>query len=583
MWRRFKVFLPYFKEEWRGFLVISIALLIIDVLDLAPPRILGYFINNLTALTAGTSLIYWGTVLALLYVTATFIMGIFRRVMNRNSNNLAQVIANKIRRKYFIHLETLPPSFYNETRIGDLMSRATSDIEALQRFFGIGFILFLDMIINLIFIPAILWHLNRQLALYLMPVLPLVPFFVMKVGKIIHFRFEEVQKKMADLSAYAQEHISGIRIVKAYTQEENVLKGLAKQSREYYDQNMGLARWASLFHPTLLFSIGISSAIILLVGGHKVLSGVMKAGDLITFLLYIMHLMWPLMFLGLVINMFQQASASMERVQYILNIKPEIADGKETLDIQSIEGEIEFRNCSYSYNSNRVLNNISLKIRKGENLAIVGHVGCGKSTLVNLLPRMINPNEGEVFIDGIDVRKIPLKTLRKNIGFVPQEIYLFSTSIQENIRFGREDATEEEVLEAARISRLCNDLNELPDGYNTLLGERGVNLSGGQKQRVAIARGIILKPKILVLDDALSSVDADTEREILEGLKGVMRERTSIIISHRISAIKDADRIIVIENGSILEEGNHIELLKKNGIYARMYKKQQLEREIEGN
>ena len=583
MWRRFKVFLPYFKEEWRGFLSVTIALLIIDVVDLAPPWILGYFINNLTAIVGGAKIFYWGALLALLHVTATVIMGIFRRTMNRDFNNIAQVIANKIRRKYFIHLETLPPSFYNETRIGDLMSRATSDVEALQRFFGGGFILFLDMIFNLIFIPFILWHLNWRLALYLAPVLPLVPFFVMKVGKIIHFRFEEVQKKMADLSAYAQEHISGIRIVKAYTQEENVMKGLSKQSKDYYDHNVALSRWTSMFHPTLLFSIGISSAIILLVGGHKVLSGEMRTGDLITFLMYIMHLMWPLMFLGMIINMFQQASASMERIQYILNIKPEIANGPDTLDIKTIEGEIEFRNCSYAYNGNKVLNNINLKIHKNETLAIVGHVGCGKSTLVNLLPRMINPNEGEVYIDGIDVRKMPLKMLRQNIGFIPQEIYLFSTSIQENIRFGREEASDAEVLEAARISRLCNDLNELPDGYNTLLGEKGVNLSGGQKQRVAIARGIILKPKILVLDDALSSVDADTEREILIGLKEVMRERTSIVISHRISAIKDADRIIVLENGSIVEQGDHAALLKVNGIYARMYSKQQLEREIEEN
>lgn len=583
MWRRFKVFLPYFKEEWRGFLVITIALFIIDAVDLTPPLILGYFINNLKEVSGGAYIAYWGAVFALFYVTATYVMGIFRRIMNRNSGNIAQIISNKVRRKYFIHLETLPPSFYNETRIGDLMSRATSDVEMLQRFYSGGFILFLDVIFNLIFIPLILMKINWRLAIYIAPVLPLVPVFVMRVGNIIHRRFEEVQKKMADLSAYAQEHISGIRIVKAYTQEENVMKGLGKQSKEYYDRNIALSRWTSMFHPTLVFSIGIASAIILFVGGHKVLSGEMRTGDLVIFLMFINHLMWPLTFLGMIINIFQQASASMERIQHILNIKPEIADMPDTLDIKSFEGEVEFRNCSYSYNGNRVLNNINLKIHKGETLAIVGHVGCGKSTLVNLLPRMLNPNEGEVFIDGIDVRKIPLKTLRKNIGFVPQEIYLFSTSIQENIRFGREDAPEEEVLEAARISRLCNDLNELPDGYNTLLGERGVNLSGGQKQRVAIARGIILKPKILVLDDALSSVDADTEREILEGLKKVMRERTSIVISHRISAIKDSDRIIVIENGRIVEQGNHAELIKINGIYARMYKKQQLEREIEEN
>jgi ATP-binding cassette, subfamily B, multidrug efflux pump len=583
MWRRFKVFLPYFKEEWRGFLVVIIALFIIDAIDLTLPPILGYFINNLTEITQDMYVAYWGVVLALSYVSAIFFMGIFRRIMNRNSNNIAQVIANRIRRKYFMHLETLPSSFYNETRIGDLMSRATSDVEALQRFYGIGVILFFDVIFNLAFIPVILMKINWRLALYITPILPIVPFFVIRVGDIIHRRFEDVQKKMADLSAYTQEHISGIRIVKAYTQEDNVLKGLGKLSKEYLDQNVSLSRWTAMFHPTLMFAIGISSAVILLVGGHKVLGGEMRPGDLITFLMYINLIMWPLTFLGMIVNIFQQASASMERVQFILNTKPEIADGPDTLDISSIEGEIEFRNCSYAYNGNRVLNNINLKIRHGETLAIVGHVGCGKSTLVNLLPRMINPNEGEVFIDGIDVRKMPLRMLRQKIGFIPQEIYLFSTSIQENIRFGREEASDAEVLEAARISRLCNDFNELPDGYNTLLGEKGVNLSGGQKQRVAIARGVILKPKILVLDDALSSVDADTEREILIGLKEVMRERTSIVISHRISAIKDADRIIVLENGSIVEEGDHAALLKVNGIYARMYSKQQLEREIEEN
>jgi ATP-binding cassette subfamily B protein len=390
-----------------------------------------------------------------------------------------------------------------------------------------------------------------------------------------------VQKKMADVSAFAQEHISGIRVVKAYAQEEPVRQGFDKLSGEYMTENLKLARWMAVFFPTLITSVGIALSIILLVGGRKVLYGPMNLGDLLAFQFYMMRLMWPMMFLGWVINMIQQASASLKRIQHIMNTVPEIVDDNQTLDVRSIRGEIEFRNCNFSYNGTQVLRNLDLHVAEGETVAIVGHVGSGKSTLVSLLSRLINPNEGEVFIDGTDIRRIPLETLRTNIGFVPQEIFLFSTSIRGNITFGKEDAAEEDVLEAARVSRLCNDLDDFPGGYDTLLGEKGVNLSGGQKQRLAIARGIILKPSILILDDALSSVDADTEREILEGLREVMRERTSIVISHRLSSIVDADRIIVLENGTIREEGTHRELLEFDGIYARMYRVQQLEKELE--
>ncbi len=581
MWRRIKDFLPYFKTEKRAYGIILLALLVIDLVDLAPPLILGYYINNITGIVEGKAVIYLGVILALLYVGVVLVMGFFRRIMSRTAASTGQTIANKVRRKFFIHLETLPPSFYNKTKIGDLMSRATTDIEAMQKVFGFGFILLFDVAFNIILLPPLLFYLNWSLALYILPFLPAVPIFVVRVGEVIHRRFERVQKKMADISAFAQEHVSGVRVVKAYAQEPAVRKGFDKLSNEYAEENIKLARWTAMFFPMLLMSIGIASSIIIIVGGNKVLSGEMQLGHLIAYLLLMMRLMRPMMFLGWVINLLQRGSASMKRIKRILDTKPDIEDTDETLDIEGIEGEIEFRNCSFSYNGTRVLKNINLKITNGETVAIVGHVGSGKSTLVNLLARLVNPNEGEVFIDGTDIRKIPLSTLRTNIGFVPQEIFLFSTSIIENIRFGREEVAEEDVIEAANISRLCNDLNELPDGYETLLGEKGVNLSGGQKQRVAIARGVILNPKILILDDALSSVDADTEREILKGLKGVMRDRTSIVISHRLSSIKDADRIIVLENGCILEQGPHRELMRLDGIYARMYRVQQLEKELE--
>ena len=581
MWQRIKDFWPYFRSEKRAYGIILLALLVVDVVDLAPPLIVGYYINNITSMVEGRPVVYVGILMALFYVGSVVVMAVFRRVMSRTASNTGQVIANEVRREFFAHLQTLPPSFYNETKVGDLMSRATTDIEAMQRVFGMGFILMFDVVFNIILLPPFLFYLNWKLAFYILPILPFVPIFVFRVGEIIHRRFERVQKKMGDISAFAQEHISGVRVVKAYAQEGAVKGRFDKLSREYASENIKLARWWAMFFPTLLLSVGIALSVILLVGGIKVLNGEMTLGDLVAFQLFMMRLMWPMMFLGWVINIFQRGSASMKRINRILDTGTDIEDNDETLDIRSIEGEIEFRNCSFSYNGNQVLKNISLKVRNGETVAVIGHVGSGKSTLVNLLPRLINPDDGEVFIDGIDIKKIPLKTLRTNIGFVPQEIFLFSTSIRENVTFGREDATEEEVVEANRVSRLCNDLDELPNGYDTLLGEKGVNLSGGQKQRVAIARGVILKPKILILDDALSSVDADTEREILLELKEVMRDRTSIVISHRLSSIRDADRIVVLENGSIAEEGTHDELLGLNGIYARMYSKQQLERELE--
>ncbi len=578
MRKKLELFLEYIKKYKKFFIIGFVVLLVIDILDLAPPLIVKFFIDYIS--TGGrevSNIVYYAS----MFVFVTVMMGICRYAMSMIFGRTSHRIVNGIRKKLYLHMQTLSTSFYNRTRIGDIMSRATNDLRAVRMVYGRAILFTIDVILNLLFIPPILFALNWKLALCAIATMPLLPVFVNKIGNVVHYRFERVQAKMSDISAFAQENIAGVRVVKAYTQEKNVVKDFRKLGDDYVNENLKLARWWAVFIPTMLLAIGINSIIVLLVGGSEVIKGRMALGSLAACQLFLFRIMWPLIAFGWTVSLFQRGSASMKRINRILDTEPEIKDDERTKDIRNIEGTIEFRNLNFSYDGVKVLKNIDLKIEKGTTLAIVGQVGTGKSTLANLIPRLLDPDDGELFIDGVDVKQIPVSTLRANIGYVPQETFLFSESIKANILFGKNDATEAEMLEAAEVSQISRDVEEFPDKYETLLGEKGVNLSGGQKQRTAISRAVIRKPKILILDDALSSVDTQTEEEILKRLKAVMKQRTSIIISHRISTLKDADKIIVLQDGEIVEEGDHKSLLALNGIYADIYQKQLLEEELE--
>ncbi|MBI3189252.1 MAG: ABC transporter ATP-binding protein, partial [Ignavibacteriales bacterium] len=423
-----------------------------------------------------------------------------------------------------------------------------------------------------------------QLTLYALLPLPFVSFAVYKLGKIVHKKFEERQQQFSEITMRAQENLSGIRIVQAYVRENYEIDLFEKLSFDYLRKNLVLAKVQSIMWPLMFLLVGCSLVIAVYVGGLKVINGEMTIGTLTAFFGYLILLIWPMIAFGWVTNILQQGAASMERLGKILGTVPEIQNSNDAdFSIKEIQGTIELRNVSFTHKgaATPTLENLNLKIEQGTTLAVVGYTGSGKSTLINLIPRLYDVTEGELLIDGINVRKIPLEVLRQHIGYVPQETFLFSDSIAENISYGIDNGTEEHIREVAEISQIAKDIQEFPKGFETMIGERGITLSGGQKQRTSIARAIMRNPKILILDDSLSAVDTYTEEEILKRLRTVMKNRTSIIISHRISTVKDADMIVVLDKGQIVEQGTHDSLVSLGGIYSELYEKQLLEQELE--
>jgi len=424
-----------------------------------------------------------------------------------------------------------------------------------------------------------------QLTLLALIPMPFVSYAVYYLGKVIHEKFNERQEQYSILTTKAQENLSGARVVKAYVREEYEIEQFRKASWEYFKKNLVLAKAQSIMWPLMFILVGLSIIITIYIGGLKVISGEMTIGTLTAFMTYLSLLIWPMIAFGWVTNMWQQGAASMKRLAKIFDTVPNIRNTEATdYTIESIEGEIEFKDVNFTHETakNPTLQNINLKIPKGSTLAIVGYTGSGKSSFVNLIPRLYDITDGRLFIDGVDIATIPIEVLRKSIGYVPQETFLFSDSIAENIRYGDDEAQRELIHEAADVSQIVKDVADFPQRFETMLGERGITLSGGQKQRTSIARAILRRPNILILDDALSAVDTYTEETILERMRTVMKGRTSIIIAHRISTVKDADNIIVLNGGKIVEQGKHDELVALNGIYAGLYQKQLLEKELEG-
>jgi len=577
--------LPYLARYRRTLLWGLLTVVMSNVFTVALPVFVGRAIDVLkTGIVSGTLHRSDLVMYAGLVVGSSLVAGFFTFLTRQTIIVVSRHVEFDLRNDFLSSIQKLPLSYFQETPTGDLMALATNDIGAVRNALGPGIMYPTDTIMTFVLVLGVLLYTDWQITLLALIPLPFVSFVVYRLGKLVHEKFEERQEQYSRLTTRAQESLSGIRVIKTYVREEHETRLFRDLSWDYLRKNLVLARVQSIMWPLMFLLIGFSLVITLYVGGGKVMDGRMTIGTLTAVFAYLSMLIWPMIAFGWVINMLQQGSASMSRLVKTMDVVPEIGDTADTNhEITSITGAIEFRHMTFRHHGaeRAALNDISLVIPAGRTLAIVGYTGAGKSTMVNLLPRLYDVTEGAVLIDGVDVRRIPLAVLRGAIGYVPQETFLFSDTVADNIGYGVDRATGEEIKEAAEIAQISRDIEEFPRQYDTHLGERGITLSGGQKQRTSIARAVLRKPAILILDDALSAVDTYTEEEILLRLREVMKGRTSIIISHRISTVKEADQIIVLHEGTIKEQGTHDELVTLGGIYAELHRKQLLEEELE--
>ncbi|MBO0911248.1 MAG: ABC transporter ATP-binding protein [Acidobacteria bacterium] len=578
--KRLLPLVPYLKRYQTSYLWGGVCVLVMNGAWALIPPIVGRAIDDMRK--TGISLERIGMLaLVLLAISAT--KAIFQFLIRWIVIGVSREIEFDLRNDLFVHLETLSHSFYQRTRTGDIMARATNDLNAVRMLLGPGFMYTANTIIFTALAMGFMLHISHRLTFYAFLPLPLVSIVIQYFGRRIHERFERIQAMFSEISARAQENFSGVRIIRAYVQEQAEIKGFEQANREYIARSLTLVRLMGMLWPTLETMLGLAIVLVLWLGGREVLGGRITVGEFTAFNTFMVQLTWPIIALGWVINIFQRGTASLGRIDELMKEKPEIADRagvSEGTAASELEGEIEFRNLNFAYDGVPVLRDVNLRIPAGTSLAVVGPTGSGKTTLVSLIPRIYDAAPGSVVVDGRPVGDYPLAMLRRNIGFVPQETFLFSETIRENIAFGRDDASDREVAWAADAASIGAEIEGFADQYRTMVGERGITLSGGQKQRTAIARALIRNPRILVLDDALSSVDTQTEDKILNHLREVMKGRTTIFISHRVSTVRNADRIAVLDQGRVVELGTHEELLERNGYYSDLYNKQLLEEEL---
>jgi ATP-binding cassette subfamily B protein len=593
----FRRLLPFVLRYRRPLLLGLLCVVLSSTFQLLSPWVLKYAIDDLgRAVTRQKLITYAAAILAVSCVRALFLF-----LMRRIIIGVSREIEYDMRNAFFARLQQMPLAYYQARRTGDLMSRATNDLNAVRTMIGPAVMYSASTVLVFAVAIVLMSSIDARLTLIALLPLPLVSISVKLFGSAIHRRFEAIQAQLSDLSAVVQETLAGVRVVRAYNQEPYEIERFRSANAEYVRRNRVLIRLQGMFYPSLTLFLGLGSLLVLWVGSREVIRGRITIGEFVAFNSYLVMLSWPMIAFGWVTNMLQRGMASWKRMLEVLDATPEISDQHVTDAGRAapLAGAIEVRDLVFTYpgSDHPVLDHVSLRIEQGQTVAFVGSTGSGKSTLINLLPRLHEPPPGTVFLDGVDVREIPLAALRGAIGFVPQEPFLFSDTIAENIAFGvqfasgtasgsgldRPDRAEDldrRMRDAAAVARLDKDVDAFPQGYTTPVGERGITLSGGQKQRTALARALMVDPRVLILDDALSAVDTYTEEELLSRLRGVMRQRTSIIVAHRVSTVRDADQIFVLDRGRIAEHGHHDELVAHGGLYATLYKRQLLEEEL---
>ncbi len=579
MFQKIAPLAPYLKRYWKHFAWGGVAVLLYNTIRALLPLVIGSAVDDLKTGVTQQKIIYHSARLLVIAAASAVFLYITRQVIIGASREIEYDLRNDL----FANLERQSAAFYNTHRTGDIMARSTNDLSAVRQLLGPAIMYSANTIVFTAAALPLMYRISPKLTLIAFFPLPIASVLVQQFGARIHKRFERIQAMFSDISAKAQENFSGARLIRAFAQEEAEIASFETANQEYIARSLMLVRLMAMLWPTLEFVLGISLVISLLVGGHEVVEHRISVGMFAEFMVYMVQLTWPMIAIGWVVNLFQRGTASVIRIDELLKQPPDITDAPEVAgrDAQPIAGTIEFRDLTFTYpDGTEVLHEVNLTIPAGSSLAIVGPTGSGKSTLVNLIPRIYDAPADSVLIDGEPIREFPVAGLRRNIGFVPQETFLFSESVGQNVAFGAPDATVQQIEDAASIAHIRTEILEFPKGFATLVGERGVTLSGGQKQRTAIARAVIRDPRILILDDALASVDTFTEEQILSGLRKVMHGRTTILISHRTSTARNADQIAVLVAGRISELGTHDELLARGGYYTKLYEKQQLEEEI---